>query len=69
MFCPQSAVHGWAGLAMDPAMYQLLGGITFAAICDPGPMAIYPQWATPTTIKMIDTTFLWEKTTFLLTKY
>ncbi len=21
MFCPQSAVHGWAGLAIDPATY------------------------------------------------
>ena len=48
MFCPQSAIHGWAGLAMDPATYLLLGGIVFAAIKNPGPTAIYPQWAAPT---------------------
>ena len=53
---------------MDPAKYQLLGGIVFAAIRDPGPMAIYPQWAAPTTVKMIDATFLCEKTTASPTK-
>ena len=42
MFCPQSAVHGWAGLAMDPGTYLLLGRIVFAAINKPGPTAIYP---------------------------
>ena len=61
MFCPQSAVHGWAGLAMDLATYLLVGGIVFAAINNPGPTAIYPQWAAPTTVKMIDTTFLHNK--------
>jgi hypothetical protein len=50
MFCPQSAIHGWAGLAMGPATYLLLGGIAFAAINNPGPTAVYPQWAAPTTI-------------------
>jgi hypothetical protein len=61
MFSPQNAVLGWAGLGMDPARYQLLGGTVFAAIRDSGPTAIYPQWAAPTTIKMIDATFLREK--------
>jgi hypothetical protein len=28
---------------------------------DPGATAVYPQWAAPTTIKMIDATFLREK--------
>ncbi len=65
MFCPQSAVHGWAGLAMDSATYILLGGIAFAAINNPGPMAIYPQWAVPTTVKMINATFLRNKNSFL----
>ena len=51
---------------MDPARYQLLGGIAFSAIHDPGPTAIYPQWAAPTTVKMIiDATFLREKNYFL----
>jgi hypothetical protein len=65
MFPPQSAVLGWAGLAMDPATYQLLGEIAFAAIRDSGPTAIYPQWTAPTTVKMIDATFLREKNSFL----
>ena len=68
MFCPQSAIHGWAGLAMDPATYLLFEGIAFAAINNPGPTAIYPQWAAPTTVKMIDTTFLRKKTTSSPTK-
>ena len=65
MFSPQSAVLGWAGLAMDPATYQLLGGIVFATIRDSGPTAIYPQWVALITVKMIDATFLLEKNYFL----
>ena len=65
MFFPQSAIHGWAGLAMDPATYILLGGIAFAAINNPGPTAVYPQWAAPTTVKMINATFLGKKNYFL----
>ena len=67
MFSPQSAIHGWAGLAMDPATYLLLllGGIVFAAIKDPGPTTIYPQWAAPTTVKMSDARFLRDKNYFL----
>ncbi len=56
MFSPQSAIHGWAGLAMGPATYLILRGIAFAAIYNPGPTAIYPQWVAPTTVKMIDAT-------------
>ena len=50
---------------MDPTTYILLGGIAFAAINNPGPMVVYPQWAAPTTVKMIDATFLREKNYFL----
>jgi hypothetical protein len=49
---------------MDPATYLLLGGIMFAAISDPSPTGIYPQWAAPTTVKMIDATFLCNKNYF-----
>jgi hypothetical protein len=35
--CPQSLIHGWAGLVMDPVMYALLEPITpFTAVVDPG---------------------------------
>jgi hypothetical protein len=50
---------------MDPATYILLEGIAFAAINDPCPTLVYPQWAALTTIKMIDATFLREKNYFL----
>jgi hypothetical protein len=50
---------------MDPNTYLLLGGIVFAAINDPGPTAIYPQWAAPPTVRMIDATFLHDKNYFL----
>jgi hypothetical protein len=50
---------------MDLATYLLLGAIAFATIDDPGPTAIYPQWAAPTTVKMIDAPFLHDKNYFL----
>jgi hypothetical protein len=65
LFCPQSAIHGWSGLAIDPGMYLLVEGTPFAVPVDPGAVAIYPQWAAPTTIKMIDATFLCNKNYFL----
>jgi hypothetical protein len=37
----------------------------FVVPVDPGAMAIYPQWAALTTIKMIDVTFLCGKNHFL----
>jgi hypothetical protein len=40
--CPQSAIHGWSGLAMDPTTYLLLEGAAFTIPPDLGPMAIFP---------------------------
>jgi hypothetical protein len=65
LYCPQSAIHGWAGLAMNPATYQLLEGTAFVVPFNPGPTAVYPQWAAPTMVKMIDATFLRKKNYFL----
>jgi hypothetical protein len=65
LFCPQSIIHGCSGLAIDPATYLLLEGTAFLMPMDPGAMAAYPQWATPTTVKMIDATFIWDKNYFL----
>jgi hypothetical protein len=61
LFCPQSAIHGWSGLAIDPTTYLLLEGTVFVIPIDPGAMAVYSQWAAPTTVKMIDATFLQDK--------
>ncbi len=65
LFSPQSAIHGCLGLVMDPAMYLLLEGTLLIVPIDPGVVAIYPQWAAPKTIKMIDVMFLCNKNDFL----
>jgi hypothetical protein len=64
IFCPQSAIHGWSGLAIDPTTYLLLESTPFVVPVDPGAVANNPQWAAPTTIKMIDGTFLHDKNYF-----
>jgi hypothetical protein len=65
LFCPQSTIHGWLGLALNPATYLLLEGTVFVIPMDPGATVVCPQWAAPTTIKMIDATFLQDKNYFL----
>jgi hypothetical protein len=65
LYCPQSAIHGWAGLAMDPATYQLFESTVFFVPIHSGPMGIYPQWAAPTMVKMTNATFLCKKNYFL----
>jgi hypothetical protein len=58
LFCSQSTIHGWSGLAINPTTYLLLESTTFVTFMEAGAMAVYPQWAAPTTVKMIDATFL-----------
>jgi hypothetical protein len=50
---------------MDPATCLLLEGTPFIVPVDPRAVAIYPQWAAPTTIKMIDVTILCNNNYFL----
>ena len=59
--CPQDAVHGWSGLAINPAAYQLLTGNVFLIPSNPGPTAIYPAWAAPNEARMINVRFLRAK--------
>ena len=63
--CPQNAIHGWSGLVVDPAAYQLLTGQVFIIPPDPDPTAIYPAWAAPNDARTIDATFLHKKNYFL----
>jgi hypothetical protein len=58
LFCQQSTIHGLLSLAINPATYLLLEGTAFVIPMDPGATVVYLQWAAPTTIKMIDATFL-----------
>ena len=53
--CPQSLIHRWAGLVMDPVMYALLKPTTpFTAVVDPGEYAQYNNFAIKAAIKMAD---------------
>jgi hypothetical protein len=65
--CPQSAIHSWSGLAMDPATYLLLEGAAFTIPPNPGPMAIFPggAGAARTAIKTIQATFGRNKNYYL----
>jgi hypothetical protein len=62
--CPQSALHGWSGLAMAPTVYALLEPLPFFVPTDPGAAPVYTPFATPATIKMINTTFERDKNYF-----
>ena len=42
--CPQSLVHGWSGLIMDPALYILPEPKVFVIPISPGATAIYPKF-------------------------
>jgi hypothetical protein len=42
LLCPQSTIHGWSGLAMDPTSYLLSEGAAFTIPLNPGPTAIFP---------------------------
>jgi hypothetical protein len=63
--CPQSLIHGWSGLAIDPGVYTLLEPRAFAEPPNPGATAIYPQFLPPAMVKMIDTTFTRDKNYYL----
>ncbi len=68
--CPQSTIHGWLGLAMDPATYLLLEGMAFVVPPNPGPMVIFPGGAAVarTIMKTTQATFNRDKNYFLFYK-
>jgi hypothetical protein len=65
LMCPQSQLHGWAGLAMEPNMYTLLEAVPFPIPINPGDTPIYTQFATPSHMKMADAIFLRNKNYYL----
>ncbi len=58
LVCPQSAIHGWSGMVLSPMVYALLEPTPFVITVNPGPVAAYPQFATPAMIKQPDAVFL-----------
>ena len=66
LICPQSHIHGWAGLVMDLVMYALLRPTTpFVAVVDPGEYAIYVNFATKAAMKLTDKIFEQNKNYYL----
>ena len=65
--CPQSAIHGWSGLAMDPTACLLLEGVAFTVPADPGPTVVFPGGAAVarTVMKTTEATFERDKNYFL----
>jgi hypothetical protein len=56
--CPQSFIHGWAGLALAPHVYTLLEVTLFAAPPDTNLTAVYTPFAMPAAMKMINDAFV-----------
>jgi hypothetical protein len=65
LVCPQSQIHGWAGLTIEPNMNALLKAVPFAIPINPGNKPIYTQFATPSHMKMADSIFLHNKNYYL----
>ncbi len=66
LVCPQSAIHRWAGLVIDPVMYVLLEPtVPFAGINNPGDFLVYANFATEAAIKMTDKQFKHDKNYYL----
>jgi hypothetical protein len=65
--CPQSAIHGWGGLVMDPVMYALLKPTAplFIGVNNPGNFPVYANFAPEAAIKMTDKQFKRDKNYFL----
>ncbi len=57
LICPQSQIHGWLGVVLSPMVYALLEPNPFAVPGNPGPVAIYTQFATPAMIKQANNMF------------
>jgi hypothetical protein len=66
--CPQSAIHGWAGLIMHPTMYAMIEIIPFQVQHDPGDVPTLPTFAVPALIKITKRLFKRDKTYFRLYK-
>ncbi len=62
--CPQSAIHGWAGLFMHPTMYTLIKMIPFQVTNNPGNVLTLLSFTAPAAIKIVEHLFERDKTYF-----
>ncbi len=66
LVCPQSQIHGWTGLVMDPGLYALIEPVAFTVPLNPGASPVYQNFAPPAMMRMVDYTFKRNKDYFLL---
>lgn len=58
---PTYPIHGWTGMATQPALFALLDPVPFLMPGDPGGYPVYAQFASTSQIKMIDGDFKLRK--------
>jgi hypothetical protein len=66
LVCPQSQIHGWTGLVMDPGLYALIEPNPFNIPINQGATPVYQNFAPPAMMKMVDFNFEQNKNYFLL---
>lgn len=67
--CPQSLIHGWAGLAMDPQMYALIEPNPFVMPPDPGDLPNYGGMQFPSTVALKTADRMFDMATNYFTSY
>jgi hypothetical protein len=65
LVCPQSQIHGWTGLVMDPGLYPLIEPVAFMVLLNPGASPVHQNFAPPEMMRMVDYAFKWNKNYFL----
>jgi hypothetical protein len=66
LVCPQSQIHGWTGLVMDPGLYALIESNPFNIPINPGATLVYQNFSPPAMMKMVNYAFEQNKNYFLL---
>jgi hypothetical protein len=66
LVCPQSQIHRWTGLVMDPGLYALIKPVAFTVPLNPGASPVYQNFAPLAMMRMVDYAFKRNKNSFLL---
>jgi hypothetical protein len=64
LVCPQSQIHGWTSLVMDPSLYALVEPISFNIPINTGATPVYQNFVPPAMMKMVDYAFKKNKNYF-----
>jgi hypothetical protein len=65
LVCPQSQIHRWTGLVMDPGLNALIEPVAFTVPVNPGVTPVYQPFAPPAMMKLVDYAFKRNKNYFL----